>query len=689
MIGKTKPRTLSKSRFKVALECPTKLYYYGKSREYANQKGENEFLMALAEGGFQVGALAKYYYPCCRDIGQCGHNIDAIDYFDSLKKTNKYIHNENITLYEPAVAFNNLFIRIDILVKKGLDIQLIEVKSKSYDSKKGFRNKNGTGEFIASSWRPYLYDIAFQTWVTQQAFPDWNVEPFLMMADKASTASVDGLNQLFQVKKGDKNRTAIKVTEKITPERLGHPILVKVPVMEYVEMIWAGLDIDPGKKDFEDYKNFFDRVREYADYYERDERYPVRTGLKCKHCEYKNTPDTIEKGLKSGYEECWKDKYGNDFDFEEPHIFELWSFRHTQDILERGIYYLKDLIFEDLFKSEPKIPEKGMGRVDRQWLQVKKRTGRDPEEEHINPDLFNEMDSWIFPLHFIDFETSMVAIPFSRGRRPYEQTAFQFSCHSLQENGNIEHRQWIHGEPGAFPNYEFAVALKETLENDEGTIFRYSNHENTVMRQIYRQIENDSEIEAFSRKGLSNENVMDWIDTITNWEETDLQGNENRVRGDRDMVDQWKCVKSYYYHPMMKGSNSIKQVLPTVLNVSDYLKSKYSNPLTFGTNLKDRILWKENKAEGKPYDPYKLLEPIHNEMSGDELLLERGEIRDGGAAMVAYAKLQFTQMSDLEREAIIKALLRYCEMDTLAMIMIYDHWHSCYLAKKGKELLNK
>ena len=76
-------------------------------------------------------------------------------------------------------------------------------------------------------------------------------------------------------------------------------------------------------------------------------------------------------------------------------------------------------------------------------------------------------------------------------------------------------------------------------------------------------------------------------------------------------------------------------------------------------------------------------------MSGDELLLERGEIRDGGAAMVAYAKLQFTQMSDLEREAIIKALLRYCEMDTLAMVMIYDHWHSCYLTKKGKELLNK
>ena len=142
------------------------------------------------------------------------------------------------------------------------------------------------------------------------------------------------------------------------------------------------------------------------------------------------------------------------------------------------------------------------------------------------------------------------------------------------------------------------------------------------------------------------------------------------------MVDLWKCVKSYYYHPLMKGSNSIKQVLPTVMNVSDFLRQKYSNPLDFGLNLKGRILWDADDA-GNIKDPYKLLEPIHDDFELDDLYLERGAIQDGGAAMVAYAKMQFTKMSQIERQNIIKALLRYCEMDTLAMVMIYEHWLSC------------
>jgi hypothetical protein len=196
------------------------------------------------------------------------------------------------------------------------------------------------------------------------------------------------------------------------------------------------------------------------------------------------------------------------------------------------------------------------------------------------------------------------------------------------------------------------------------------------MRQIYRQIEKDDEIDAFKDNGTSNAEILDWIDTITNWKVRDLDGKEYRDRGDRDMIDLWKCVKSYYYHPMMKGSNSIKQVLPMVLNVSKFLENKYSQPLEFGINLKGRVLWQQDSG-GKVIDPYKLLEPIHEDIETDELYLERGEIRDGGAAMVAYAKMQFTQMSDQERQNIINALLRYCEMDTLAMVMIYEHWLSC------------
>ena len=49
---------LTKSRFKLAEECPTKLFYTGK-KDYPDKKGEDPFLAALAEGGFQVGELAK------------------------------------------------------------------------------------------------------------------------------------------------------------------------------------------------------------------------------------------------------------------------------------------------------------------------------------------------------------------------------------------------------------------------------------------------------------------------------------------------------------------------------------------------------------------------------------------------------------------------------------------------------
>ena len=66
------PRYLTKSRFTLGLECPTKLHYIGKP-DYANHRAENSFLLALADGGFQVGELVKCYYPE-------GEEILALDY---------------------------------------------------------------------------------------------------------------------------------------------------------------------------------------------------------------------------------------------------------------------------------------------------------------------------------------------------------------------------------------------------------------------------------------------------------------------------------------------------------------------------------------------------------------------------------------------------------------------------------
>ena len=164
------PTYITKSRYKLALECPSKLFYTRKDT-YANQNEEEEFLMALAEGGFQVGELAKYYHPG-------GHDITSPGYQESLDETNELLVQENVIIYEAAIQFETFFIRADVLVKSGDQIDLIEVKARSFRSEEEFYSSRG---FLDSNWRPYLYDIAFQTWIAQEAFPGWKIKPYLML----------------------------------------------------------------------------------------------------------------------------------------------------------------------------------------------------------------------------------------------------------------------------------------------------------------------------------------------------------------------------------------------------------------------------------------------------------------------------------------------------------------------------
>ena len=44
--------------------------------------------------------------------------------------------------------------------------------------------------------------------------------------------------------------------------------------------------------------------------------------------------------------------------------------------------------------------------------------------------------------------------------------------------------------------------------------------------------------------------------------------------------------------------------------------------------------------------------------------------------MMAWSRMQFDDVPEEERQFTFKGLLRYCELDTLAMVMIYQHWMS-------------
>ncbi len=77
-------------------------------------------------------------------------------------------------------------------------------------------------------------------------------------------------------------------------------------------------------------------------------------------------------------------------------------------------------------------------------------------------------------------------------------------------------------------------------------------------------------------------------------------------------------------------------------------------------------------------NPYKLLPPVFNEMPQEMLEDMESEddlaISEGGAATTAYARLQFDNFSPDKRNSIEASLLRYCELDTIAMMVIYQAW---------------
>ena len=187
------------------------------------------------------------------------------------------------------------------------------------------------------------------------------------------------------------------------------------------------------------------------------------------------------------------------------------------------------------------------------------------------------------------------ALPFTKGTSPYEQIAFQFSHHTIDIYGNIEHKsEYINVKPGEFPNFLFVKELRDVLVTDNGSVFMYAKHENSILNAIRDQLKDSNEKDK--------QELIQFIESITTRTE-----ENNLIEGERKMIDLCDIVKKYFYHPDLKGSNSIKAVLPTVIKISDYIKQKYSKPISqiklSSKNFNEDHIWIKNEI----YDPYESL----------------------------------------------------------------------------------
>jgi hypothetical protein len=285
--------TLSKSRFKIALECPRKLVYISNKR-YVNTNDSNDQLKFLAEGGHQVGALAKLMHPG-------GIEITAKSIEEQIRETEQLLEQDDITLFEPTFRHGNLLVRVDVLVKRGHDIQLIEVKAKGFNpAKDTFQGKRDP---IKSGWLPYLYDVAFQNLVLERAHPEWNITPHLMLLDTSAPASEGGIGTKFQVI-NDGQRVEIKVQPGFDPAELATPLLRAHDVTNEVRIVRdAPVRTPTGVREFEEL------VEWLAEQLGSGRDFSPCPGSHCKQCEFYCDPEEVTETNRSGWMECFESTF--------------------------------------------------------------------------------------------------------------------------------------------------------------------------------------------------------------------------------------------------------------------------------------------------------------------------------------------------------------------------------------------
>lgn len=193
-----------------------------------------------------------------------------------------------------------------------------------------------------------------------------------------------------------------------------------------------------------------------------------------------------------------------------------------------------------------------------------------------------------YPLFFMDFESFMPAIPIYDKTKPYQHIPFQYSIHFKEsKDAPLQHLEFL-AEQGIDPRKAFLESLLKDTQK-EGSILVYDV---LMERNILNGLKKD---------------FPEYTAAI-----------DSRLTRIVDLVQPFQ--ERYYYHPAMKNSVSIKNVLPALVP-----ELSYSNLM----------------------------------------------ISSGSVAMTAFEQLQ-TETDLLKILEIREQLLAYCKMDTLAMVKIFE-----------------
>lgn len=600
--------TLSKSDFKAARSCSTKLYY--REMKYPDNMQENEYLQMLAEGGYMVELLAKQMFPAGITLAYGKQKLEA-----AATETAAHLargEREEVVLFEATLFDGVRQARVDILKRTPRGFDLYEVKSSSIDFEEQAKALEKTGSLfksqrkpfgIHSKWREYLEDVTYQVALLRDLYPGVPIRAHLMLIDKRAPVPHDGIPAWFRIVRGTDGRLA--TAEFVGDAELARNLRLTVPVDCTAEVVELETEVREAAQDFA--ASLSPELTRMA---------PVLTRA-CRGCEFRTDPANGP----SGFHDCWGERATA-----HPHVLQLYRGGELVDeMIQQGIDRVTDI--PDSYLSELK----GV-YGERQRVQV--------EQSRLNAEwhgsaLGHELATARYPLHFIDFEAARIAIPHHKGMTPYGLLAFQWSCHTQAALGApLTHTYFLNTDP-IWPNESFARELRKAV-GDDGTLVVWSAFETSILSAV---------AEEMSSLGSGDAELATWL------REAALPLEEEGGR----QLDLLKLCRKLYYHPGMQGSNSIKFVLDAVWKHSPEVRARFAE-----------LAGREGDPERGPYAtlPPEIIEG------------EEREVAEGTGAVRAYFRMAYGLERDdaLVKQQWSQLLLEYCKLDTLAMVLIWEHW---------------
>jgi len=622
---------LSKSLFKLGLACPIKLKHALARPALPQRADGNEYMQQLARGGYMFEKLVKVYHP--------GEDmfIPSESHAEASARTLAKIKAGDCTLHEVTFAAGSLMARADIVRVTGDTLDLIEIKSASVEVES--KLQADPKELLKKDWQPYVVDLAYQAHVARLALKAAGIEKtiraWFYLPNTAGSASPEEVRGLFTLtENGPGGRPEVTYRGKARPG--DHTSLIAI--LEATEVV---AQTHPQEESIGEATT---RLAGFA----ASGTWPApELGMKCKGCEF-NVPGQI-----SGYDECWGSQARA-----QHHLFTL---AHLGN-LERGKPGTVSRIIAATAPRAPQVTDllgsdiAGDKPLNRRWHQqiMAVRTGRQFRSNELlrDPAALLRCKPEHYPLFFLDYEGTRWALPSAPGGRPYGQVAFQWSCHVIDNPGaSPRHIEWLDTENDN-PNPGFLESLRKLL-GEQGTIYHWADYEIAVTQELAEEIRGEA----------AKADLVSWVDR--NWGTPGTK--KTKVKSDRT-VDLVKISREHFYDPAMKGGHSIKAVLPVAWKHPHIQKlfPKYA-------------LDQHGQPVRNPYDALPAL-TLHDSANSNPIDLSKLEdldvVKNGTGAMRAYEHLRYGLGADdqAERRSVRRQLMRYCELDTAAMVMVWKYW---------------